>query len=106
SHASPAVVATTRPAVMVVDRPGASQAALVVGLPTPERSSPPTEALMVANVILGGMFTSRLNMSLRETKGWTYGVRSSLFDARFGGLWLIKSAVRRDRAALAMTEIA
>jgi zinc protease len=105
-HVSPAVVATTRPAVMVVDRPDAPQAALVAGLPTPERSSPGAEALMVANVILGGMFTSRLNMSLRESKGWTYGVRSSLFDARFAGLWLISSAVRRDRAADSMTEIA
>jgi zinc protease len=98
--------ATTRPAVMVVDRPGAPQAALVAGLPTPERSSPGAEALMVANAILGGMFTSRLNMSMRETKGWTYGVRSSLFDARVAGLWLINSAVRRDRAADSMTEIA
>jgi len=105
-HVSPAVVATTRPAVMVVDRPGAPQAALVAGLPIPERSSLGAEALMVANVILGGMFTSRLNMSLRESKGWTYGVRSSLLDARFAGLWLISSAVRRDRAARAMTEIA
>src|SRR5712692_9144781 len=50
-HVSPAVVA--RPAVMVVDRPGAPQAALVAGLPTPERRSPGAEALMVANVILG-----------------------------------------------------
>jgi zinc protease len=105
-YASPAVVATTLPAVIVVDRPGATQAALVAGLPTPERSSTGAEALMVANVILGGMFTSRLNMSLRESKGWTYGVRSSLFDARFAGLWLINSAVRRDRAARAMSEIA
>src|SRR5712691_2016369 len=105
-HVSPAVVATTRPAVMVVDRPDAPQAALVAGLPTPERSSPGAEALMVANVILGGMFTSRLNMSLRESKGWTYGVRSSLLDARFAGLWLISSAVRHDRAADSMTEIA
>jgi zinc protease len=105
-HAPPTVAATTRPAVMVIDRPGAPQAALVAGLPTPERSSPRAEALMVANAILGGMFTSRLNMSLRERKVWTYGVRSSLFDARFAGLWLINSAVRRDRAARAMSEIA
>jgi len=101
---SPTIAA--RAAVMVVDRPDEPQAALVAGLPTPERSSPGAEALMVANVILGGMFTSRLNMSLRESKGWTYGVRSSLLDARFAGLWLISSAVRRDRAARAMTEIA
>jgi zinc protease len=103
-HAPPTIAA--RPAVMVVDRPDAPQAALVAGLPTPERSSPGAEALMVANVILGGMFTSRLNMSLRESKGWTYGVRSSLLDARFAGLWLISSAVRHDRAADSMTEIA
>jgi len=45
-------------------------------------------------------------MSLRESKGWTYGVRSSLFDARFAGLWLINSAVRGDRAARAMSEVA
>jgi zinc protease len=106
SPAPSMIAAPTHPALMVVDWPGAPQAALVAGLPTPERSSPGAEALMVANAILGGMFTSRLNMSLRESKGWTYGVRSSLFDARFAGLWLINSAVRRDRAADAMTEIA
>jgi zinc protease len=105
-HVSSTKAATTGPAVMVVDQPGAPQAALVAGLPTPERSSPGAEALMAANAILGGMFTSRLNLSLRESKGWTYGVRSSLFDARLAGLWLINSAVRRDRAARAMSEIA
>ena len=103
-HAPPTIAA--RPAVMVVDRPGAPQAALVVGLPTPERSSPGAEALRVADAILSGMFASRLNMSLRESKGWTYGVRSSLFDACFAGFWIINSAVRLDRAARAMTEIA
>jgi zinc protease len=51
------------------------------------------------------MFTSRLNLNLRESKGWTYGVRSSLMDARQQGFWLIRSAVRGDYAAPAMTII-
>jgi len=104
-EASPTVAVTTRPAVIIVDRPGAAQAALVAALPTLARNSTGAEALMVADAILSGMFTSRLNMSLRESKGWTYGARSSLFDARLKGLWLISSVVRRDRAACAMAEI-
>jgi len=94
------------PAVMIADRPGSSQASLVAGLPTVPRNSARAEALMVADALLGGMFSSRLNLNLRERKGWTYGVRSSLLDARLQGLWLIRSAVRSDVAALAMAEIA
>jgi zinc protease len=45
-------------------------------------------------------------LSLRERKGWTYGVRSSLLDARLQGFWLIRTAVRADCAAQAMGEIA
>ncbi len=59
----------------------------------------------MANAILAGTFTSRLNTSLRERKGWTYGVHSSLLDARLKGLWLIDCSVRPDRTAEAMTEI-
>jgi zinc protease len=94
------------PAVILINRPGASQTALAAGLPTVARKSDYAEALMVADTILGGTFTSRLNMSLRERKGWTYGVRSSLLDARLQGLWLIRSVVRTDRTAQAMAEIA
>ncbi len=104
-QASPSVALASRPAVMVVARPGAPQSALVMGLPTVARDSSAAEALMVADAIVAGTFTSRLNMSLRERKGWTYGVRSLLLDARLQGLWLIHCFVRRDRTVQAMTEI-
>ncbi len=100
------VVATAaRTAVVIVDRPRGEQSAIVMALPTVARNSSDAEALMAADAILAGMLTSRLNMSLREKKGWTYGVRSSLLDARLQGLWLINCFVRRDRTVQAMTEI-
>jgi zinc protease len=96
----------TPPTVMVIDRPGAMQAAVAAGLLTMPRNSSRAEALMVADTILGGFFSSRLNLNLRESKGWTYGVRSSLVDARLRGGWLIRTTVRHDTAAAAMGEIA
>jgi zinc protease len=101
----PSSVAAACASVTVVDRPHAPQPALVAAMPTIARNSSAAEALMAANAILAGTFTSRLNMSLRERKGWTYGVRSSLLDARLKGLWLIDCSVRHDRIAEAMTEI-
>ena len=101
----PPSVAATDPSVRIVDRPHAAQSALVAAVPTVARNSSAFEALMVANAVLAGTFTSRLNMSLRESKGWTYGVRSSVLDARYQGLWLIDCSVRHDRTAEAMTEI-
>jgi len=94
------------PSVMIVNRPDASQAALAAGLRTLARNSSHAEALTVADTILSGIFTSRLNLSLRERKGWTYGVRSMLLDARLQGFWLVRTAVRTDCAAQAMVEIA
>jgi len=92
--------------IMIVNRLGAAQTALAAGFSTLARNSSHADALMVADTILGGIFTSRLNLSLRESKGWTYGVRSSLVDARLQGLWLIRTVVRTDCAAQAMAEIA
>jgi zinc protease len=94
------------PSVVTVDRPGASQAVLAAGLPTFARNSANAVALIVANTILAGAFTSRLNLRLREHKGWTYGVRSSLMDARMQGFWIIRTALETDCVAAAMAEIA
>lgn len=92
--------------IALVDRPEMKLAALVMGLPTVPRNSTAVEALMTADAILAGTFASRLNLKLREARGWTYGVRSSLIDARIRGAWLISTFVRCDCAAAAMREIA
>jgi len=79
--------------MMIAHRAGASQTTVAAGLRTLARNSEHAEALIVADTILAGIFTSRLNLSLRERRGWTYGVRSLLLDARQGGFWLIRTAV-------------
>jgi zinc protease len=102
----PSDTAENAPGVVVANRSDASQATVAVGLRTVARNSRYAEALIVADTILGGIFTSRLNLSLRERKGWTYGVRSLLLDTRRQGFWLIRTAVRTDSIEQAMAEIA
>ncbi len=57
------------------------------------------------NDVLGGTFTSRLNMNLREDKHWSYGVRSNLPDALGERPWLLAAPVQTDRTVDAMREI-
>jgi zinc protease len=68
-------------AIYVVDRPGAAQSEVRLGYVAVSRSTPDFFPLAVLNTILGGSFTSRLNMKLREEKGYTYGAGST-FDMR------------------------
>jgi predicted Zn-dependent peptidase len=55
--------------------------------------------------VLGGTFTSRLNMNLREDKHWSYGVRSDLPDAQGERPWLLSAPVQADRTVEAMREL-
>ena len=65
----------------IVHRPDAAQSELRIGHVGVPRRSPDYHALLVLNIILGGQFVSRINMNLREDKGYTYGARTSLFIA-------------------------
>lgn len=85
--------------------PNISQSAIFAGILTVPRNSATADKLIVADAIVAGTLASRLNMNLREDKGWTYGVHSRLFDARCGGWWLIGCLVRDDRANAALDEI-
>lgn len=81
------------PRAYVVDRPGATQTELRLGHASVPRKHPDFHALLVLNALLGGKFTSRLNLNLRERRGFTYGVHSG-FSRRLGpGPFTISSAV-------------
>lgn len=67
--------------IYIVDKPGAAQSEIRVGQVGVARDTPDYFPLLVMNTMLGGSFTSRLNMNLREDKGYTYGARSG-FDHR------------------------
>ena len=70
SHGSRPPQPTT---VTLVDKPGAAQSVISVCLVGTERKTPDYFPLLVMNSIFGGQFSSRLNMNLREEKGYTYG---------------------------------
>jgi predicted Zn-dependent peptidase len=77
----PAPSGATGGSVYLVDKPGASQSEVRVGRVAVRRATDEYHTLTVMNTVLGGSFTSRLNMKLREEKGYTYGA-GSFFDMR------------------------
>jgi zinc protease len=91
--------------VHVVDRPGASQTELRLGHAGVARRDPDFIPLLVLNSILGGKFTSRINMNLRERHGYTYGA-TSRFTARLqAGPFTIDAAVSTESTGAAAREV-
>jgi predicted Zn-dependent peptidase len=90
--------------LVLVHRPGAAQSELRMGHVSVPRSTPDYHALLTLNMILGGQFVSRINMNLRENKGYTYGARTS-FDLRRGaGPFVLQASVQSDATADAVRE--
>jgi zinc protease len=91
--------------VYLVDKPGALQSVIIAGLPAPPTNNPDEIAIETMNAILGGSFTSRINMNLREDKHWSYGARSLLLDARGPRMFMAYSPVQTDKTKESMVEI-
>ena len=89
----------------LIDRPDAVQSSILAGLVAPSSAAPNAIEMDTMNDVLGGTFTSRLNMNLREDKHWSYGVRSSLPDAEGERPWLLAAPVQTDRTIDALREI-
>ena len=104
-RAIPPAPPTPQKKIVLVDKPGSPQTALLtfgVGL---DRKSPDYPAVTVMNTMLGGLFSSRINMNLREAHGYTYGAGSTFAYHRRPCPFLAYSAVRTDVTAPATTEI-
>ena len=91
--------------VVMVDVAGAPQTALRIGAPGVARSNPDYVPLEVMNTVLGGQFSSRINMNLREEHGYTYGARSGFEYRRGPGPFTVRSSVRTDATAPAVREV-
>jgi predicted Zn-dependent peptidase len=76
--ALPAPARPTASRILLIDRPNSPQSLIAAGQLVPQRGADDPVDLRIANEALGGSFTSRLNTDLRETKGWSYGVRSGV----------------------------
>jgi predicted Zn-dependent peptidase len=80
--------------IYLIDKPEAAQSEIRIGHAGVQRKTDDYFALQVMNTILGGQFSSRINMNLRESKGYTYGARSGFLMWRHGGLFTASAAVR------------
>ncbi|CAN5852411.1 hypothetical protein BH23GEM6_BH23GEM6_27280 [soil metagenome] len=96
---------STNAMVVIVDRPGSVQSEIRVGHLGVDRSAPDYFPILVMNAILGGAFSSRLNLNLRERHGFTYGVSSSFIMRRQPGPFLVSTAVQTEVTAAALGEI-
>jgi zinc protease len=105
----PKAPARDKAAIYIVDRPNSAQSVVSIGQVGIDRSSPDYFPLMVMNSVLGGQFTSRINLNLREEKGYTYGARSGFTTRRSAGPFSasgdIQTAVTKESIVEFMKEL-
>lgn len=102
---APPTPETPDPRVILIDRPDSPQAEIrvvTIGVPY---GTEDYYAIVLANAVLGGLFNSRINMNLREDKGWTYGARSGFRFRRGSGPFVAQTAVETAVTADAFGEI-
>jgi zinc protease len=103
--AIPEVAAPRKPRVYLIDQPGAVQANLFVGQLVPSTGDSGAVKFDIANAVLGGEFSSRLNMNLREDKHWAYGSYSTTANALGQRPWMAFAAVQIDKTAESLKEL-
>lgn len=95
----------SKPRVVLIDRPGSPQSVIRAVQLTPLDPKGDTLAATTANDVLAGSFLSRLNMDLRETKGWSYGVGGAFSLNREAAPFLINAPVQADRTGDAIAAL-
>ncbi len=102
---TPLPAKATSARVVLVPRAGVNQTELRIGRVAATRASPDYFALQLANEVLGGGYTSRLNANIREAKGYAYGAFSRFEFGRLPAPFVVATAVRADATAPAVQEI-
>ena len=100
-----AVALQPKPRVFLVDRPGAEQSQIAAITLAPSRSDADHIRFVALDALLGGLFTSRINMNLREAKHWSYGAGTRITDAVGQGTFRAGGGVQTDKTAEALVEI-
>ncbi len=100
-----AVAEAAKSSVYLIDKPGAGQSVIIAASVAVPPGTPEELAIQAMNDDLGGSFSSRLNMNLREDKHWSYGVRSSVGGARAQRTFGIYAPVQSDKTKEAMIEV-
>jgi predicted Zn-dependent peptidase len=95
----------SRPRVFLMDKPGAEQSVILAGQLVPSTRDAGYLATETMNDVVGGTFTARLNMNLREDKSWAYGAYSFASNAQGQRPWIIWAPVQTDRTLDSVNEI-
>jgi predicted Zn-dependent peptidase len=91
--------------VVLIDRPGSVQSMLMVGHDGPPRKVDDYVAMSTMALVLGGMFSSRLNLKIREEKGYAYGAFAGFDTRKHGGLFVARTAVQSDVTIPALADL-
>lgn len=91
--------------VFFVDMPGAKQTVIRAGFIAPPRREGDTISRRAFNMVLGGSFVSRVNLKLREEKGWAYNARSRIVGGRGAQMFFVSTSVQTDKSSESMSEI-
>ncbi|MDP2312975.1 MAG: pitrilysin family protein [Pseudomonadota bacterium] len=100
---APSALAKTR--VVFLEQPGAVQSVVRLGTVGPNRTSPDFMAANTAGTLVAGMFSSRVNMNLREEHGWSYGAYGGFSETRDHGTFTVGTSVQADKTAPAVAEL-
>ena len=96
---------TSERAVYLIDRPGAAQSTINVGMPVIDPSNPDWDTLYLTNVLLGGSFSSRITSNIREQKGYTYSPHGQLSNRYRDAYWVEIADVTTNVTGPALKEI-
>lgn len=98
-------IPTPKPRILLFDRPKSPQSVILAGKVLEAKGGDKLEVLRSANDIFGGNFLSRFNTNLRETKGWSYGVRSRISGDQDRLSWVAAAPVQADRTGDSIKEL-
>jgi zinc protease len=101
----PPVSGAAKHVVYLIDKPQAQQSIILAALPLSPTGDPADLAIDAMNGVLGGPFTARINMNLREDKHWSYGARASIADAKGPRLFVVTAPVQTDKTKESMLEV-
>ncbi len=91
--------------VVLIDKKHSPQTLILAGELIPPGTSPETLTINTMNGILGGQFTARVNMNLREDKHWAYGAYTFTQNARGQRPWLVYAPVQTDKTKESLAEL-
>ena len=100
-----APIPAPQPRIVLINRPNSPQSVIIGGRVLPQKGTDDLTVLRSANEVFGGSFLSRINMNLRETKGWSYGVRSLLRAPLDRSSFLVYAPVQADRTGDSIAEL-